>query len=456
MGCIFPGAPDPETFWENICAGRGFISDSPDPGSAKCLDPGSTVFERVYSLRGGYLGALATFDPTKHGIMPADVQSGDLDQFLALRAATAAVEDAGVDLASIRRDRVDVVLGHSTYFSPGNINWFQIGVALEQTVEVVRGLNPDLSEHEVAQIRETLKHSLPAMTPQTPSTLIPNIIASRIANRMDLAGRSYILDAACATSHVALENAVKDLLTDSCDYVLVGATQAAALVLEVMLFCALGAMSRQPELRPFDKDADGTMLGEGVGVLLLRRTKDAERDGNSIYAVIRGVGTASDGRAKAILAPRLEGQALAIGRAYKAAGVDPRTVELIEAHGTGIPLGDTTEIGALTEVFGPRQGRRPTCGVGSIKSMIGHCRSAAGIAGIIKATLALHHKVLPPTLRCPEPNPNLNLGRTPFYINTETRPWIRPSGGAPRRAGVSAMGFGGINGHCVLEEYRGN
>jgi len=222
-----------------------------------------------------------------------------------------------------------------------------------------------------------------------------------------------------------------------------------------MLFCAIGAMSRQPELRPFDAAADGTMLGEGVGMMLLRRTKDAERDGSRIYAVVRGVGTSSDGRAKALLAPRLEGQALAIRRAYEAAEVDPRTVELVEAHGTGIPLGDVTEIGALSAVFGPREGPRATCGVGTIKSMIGHCRSAAGIAGMIKATLSVYHAILPPTLNCPTPNPDLNLGKTPFYINTETRPWARPRGGRPRRAGVSAMGFGGINAHCVLEQYAG-
>jgi acyl transferase domain-containing protein len=456
MGCVFPGSPDPATFWENICAKRSFIADHPDPQAVRYLDRDSRDFERVYNLRGGYLGSQATFDPTRHGVMPADVQSGDGDQFLALRAATAAIEDAGVDLSAIRRDRVEVILGHSTYFTPGNLNWFQTGVALDQTIDVIRSLNPGLSAEEAARIREALKRSLPPMTPQTPTALIPNIIASRISNRMDLMGASYILDGACATSHIAVENAVRDLLTDACDYVLVGATQASCIVLELMLFCAIEAMSRLPELRPFDKRADGTMLGEGVGVLLLRRTKDAERDGNRIYAVIRGVGTASDGRAKGLLAPRLEGQQLAIRRAYEQGGVDPRTVELVEAHGTGIPLGDATEIAALTSVFGPRQGSRPTCGVGSIKSMIGHCRSAAGTAGIIKATLALYHKILPPTLHCDEPNPDLQLQNTPFYINTETRPWVRPSGGTPRRAGVSAMGFGGIDAHCILEEHPGN
>jgi acyl transferase domain-containing protein len=455
MGCVFPGSPDPGSFWENICAKRGFIVDHPDPQSAKYLDPESRDFERVYSLRGGFLGSLATFEPTKHGVMPADVQGGDGDQFLTLRAATDAIEDAGLDLGAIRRDRVEVILGHSTYFTPGNVNWFQIGVALEQTVEVLRSLYPDISTAEAARIRASLKRSLPPMTAQTPTALLPNIIASRLANRLDLMGPSYILDAACATSHIAVGNAVRDLLTDACDYVLVGATQTSCLVLELMLFCAIQAMSRHSELRPFDKKADGTMLGEGVGVLVLRRTRDAERDGSRIYAVIRGVGTASDGRGKGLLAPRLEGQELAIRRAYEQDGVDPRTVELVEAHGTGIPLGDATEIAALTRVFGPRQGSRPTCGVGTIKSMIGHCRSAAGIAGIIKATLALHHRILPPTLNCHEPNPDLQLEKSPFYINSETRPWTRSHSGSPRRAGVSAMGFGGIDAHCVLEEHGG-
>lgn len=456
MGCVFPGSPNLKDYWENICAGRGFITDHPDPGAARYLDVDSKAFERVYSLRGGYLGSLASFDPTGQGIMPAVVQHGDADQFLALRAANEAIVDSGIRLDEIRRDRVEVIIGHSSYFTPANSNWLQTGLALDQTVDVIRDLQPHLTDGDAADLRAALKSSLPPMSPQTPPTLIPNIIAGRIANTLDLMGASYTIDAACATSHIAVKNAVQDLLTDECDHVLVGAAQAACLVLELMLFCAIEGMSRQPELRPFDKNADGTMLGEGVGVMMLKRTKDAERDGNRIYALIRGVGTASDGRARALLAPRLEGQALAIQRAYDAAGVDPRTVGLIEAHGTGIPLGDQTEIGALRRVFGDREGPLPTCGVGSIKSMIGHCRSAAGTAGIIKTAMALHHKILPPTLQCDEPNPDLHLEETPFYISTRTRPWVHSAQAAPRRAGVSAMGFGGIDGHCVLEEYTGS
>jgi acyl transferase domain-containing protein len=218
------------------------------------------------------------------------------------------------------------------------------------------------------------------------------------------------------------------------------------------IFSQLGALSRREEIRPFDKDADGTLLGEGLGFVVLKRLADAERDKDRIYAVIKGVGVASDGRAVGVMAPRLEGEELAMQKAYRAAGVSPQTVGLIEAHGTGTPVGDFTEIEALKSVFGPRTDRLPNVAVGTVKSMISHTVPAAGVAGMIKASLALRHKVLPPTLHCEEPNPRFELEKTPFYINTETRPWLTIEG--LRRAGVSAFGFGGINAHVVLEEYR--
>jgi acyl transferase domain-containing protein len=219
------------------------------------------------------------------------------------------------------------------------------------------------------------------------------------------------------------------------------------------IFCQLGALSPRQQLRPFDKKADGTLLGEGIGMLVLKRLQDAERDGDRIYAVIKGVGIASDGRGVSVMAPRVEGEELALRRAYEAAEVSPRTVGLIEAHGTGTPLGDLVEVQALARVFGPREEKFPRCALGSVKSMISHTIPAAGVAGIIKVALSLYHKVLPPTLHCEEPNPKLELEKTPFYINTETRPWIH-GGTEPRRAGVNAFGFGGINAHVVLEEHN--
>ncbi|MCE9613359.1 MAG: polyketide synthase [Lentisphaerae bacterium] len=454
MAGVFPDAPDLAAFWENIVAKHCSISDHPDPRAMDWLDPNSTAFGRVYSLRGGYLKDLARFDPIQFGVPPNSVASGDLDQFLTVRIATEALHDAGLRDGDFPRERTEVVLGHATTFHPGLVNWFQHGLGLDQTLAVIRGLHPDLTPDETERLRAHLGRTLPEMTAQTPPTLLPNIVAGRTANRLDLMGANYILDGACASSAIAIDNAMKDLLLDRCDLALAGGAQACVSPLELMLFCSIGAISRHAALRPFDQAADGTMLGEGTGILVLKRQRDAERDGNRIYAIIKGVGVASDGRGRGMMAPRPEGAMLAMRRAFQYAEVDPASIGMVEAHGTGIPLGDRTEIGALRTVYGARRGHYPTTAVGSVKSNIGHCRPAAGIAGVIKATMALHHKVLPPTANCDTPHPALELETTPFYVSTEARPWIHGNADLPRRAAVNALGFGGIDSHCILEEYR--
>ncbi|MEN4099732.1 MAG: phosphopantetheine-binding protein, partial [Anaerolineaceae bacterium] len=208
-------------------------------------------------------------------------------------------------------------------------------------------------------------------------------------------------------------------------------------------------------VRAFDADSDGMMVGEGLGMVVLKRLADAERDGDRIYAVIRGVGSSSDGRFKSIYAPRSSGQAQALRRAYAEAGYSPQTVGLIEAHGTGTMAGDPAEFQGLMEVFGEDNPHRQYIALGSIKSQIAHTKATAGTASLIKATLALYHKVLPATLNVKKPNPKLDVENSPFYINTETRPWIQTDANIPRRAGISSFGFGGTNFHVALEEYRG-
>ncbi len=218
-----------------------------------------------------------------------------------------------------------------------------------------------------------------------------------------------------------------------------------------MCFSKTPALSPTGNARPFDAAGDGTILGEGLGVLVLKRLDDARRDGDRVYAVVRGIGASSDGKGNAVYAPKAAGQVEALHAAYRDAGVTPDTVEMVEAHGTGTRVGDSVEASALAEVY-RESGRVGTwCALGSVKSQIGHTKAAAGAAGLIKAALALHHKVLPPTLKVEKPIDALRPGETPFYVNTEKRPWL-PSPGHPRRAGVSAFGFGGSNFHCVLEE----
>jgi acyl transferase domain-containing protein len=210
-------------------------------------------------------------------------------------------------------------------------------------------------------------------------------------------------------------------------------------------------LSKRGKLRPFDKQADGTLLGEGIGFAVIKRLADAERDGDRIYAVVKGIGLSSDGQGQAFLVPRLEGEVAAMERAYAVARLPASSVDLVEAHGTGTAVGDRIEVQAMTQVFGAREGGLPHCAVGSVKSMISHTIPASGMASLFKTSLALYHKVLPPTL-CEEPNPELGIEKSELYVNTETRPWIhgKPH---PRRAGVNAFGFGGINSHVVLEEY---
>ncbi|HEU4657849.1 MAG TPA: beta-ketoacyl synthase N-terminal-like domain-containing protein, partial [Capillimicrobium sp.] len=452
MACLFPGAPDVDAYWRNILGKVDAVSDPPPEAfdAAVYHDPDFADEDRTYTKRGGYLGALASFDALAHGIPPKAV-GGEPDQWLALQVAHDALADAGaLDLPEAIRARTEIVLGKGTYLNGGNAIAVQRGLVIGQTIDLLRRLHPEHTEEELEELRREMQRTLPPLNPDTVPGLIPNIIVGRIANRLDLMGPAYTVDAACASSLVAVAHAVRDLEAGDCDLALAGGSQVWIPVATMNLFCRLGALTRREHLRPFGKGNDGTLLGEGIGMVVLKRLDDARRDGDRVYAVLRGVGISSDGRAVGVMAPRVEGEELALRRAYEAAGVDPRSVGLVEAHGTGTPVGDAAEVEALRRVFGERDGAPPRFALGTVKSMISHPIPAAGVAGLIKTALALHHRVLPPTL-CDEPNPDLGLERTPFYLNTETRPWIH-GGDEPRRAGVNAFGFGGINAHAILEE----
>lgn len=454
MGCIFAGAPDLETYWRNILSKVDAVSDPPagEWDTKLFYDPESKSNDRVYCKRGGYIGDLASFRPLDFGIMPVTVDGGEQDQWLALRVAHEALADAGYTEMPKEHVRTEVVLGKGTYVNRGNLTVGYHGMVIEHFLQALKNLHPEYTDSEIQEIKKELKAGLPPFSADTAPALIGNIIAGRIANRLDLMGPSFTVDAACASALLAIEIGVRDLLSHKYDLVLAGGANVNAPLPTLSLFCQLGALSRREQIRPFDKNADGTILGEGLGMIVLKRRKDAERDRDRIYAVIKGVGVASDGRAVHVMAPRVEGEELALRRAYEMAGLSPQTVGLVEAHGTATPVGDAVEVQALSRVFGKRRDVLPSCALGSVKSMIGHTMPAAGIAGVIKTALSLYHRVLPPTLHCEEPNPALHLEETPFYVNTETRPWIHGAE-TPRRAGVNSFGFGGINAHVVLEEH---
>jgi acyl transferase domain-containing protein/phosphopantetheinyl transferase len=446
MACIFPQAPDLRSFWNNILGGVDAVGEPvPRWDARRYLDAG-----RIRTARGGYLGDLYRFDPREFGIMPNSVEGGEPDQFLALRVARDALADAGWLGPGVDHRDTGVILGHSTYLHRGQVSVVQNHLVLDQTIELLRAALPHLGAAELDVLRRRLAAHFTPVSPDNSPGLVPNVMTGRIANRLDLHGPNYLVDAACSSSLLAVGAAIDELRAGRSRMMIAGGVNASLPADVATIFTQLGALSARGKVRPFEAGSDGTLLGEGLGMVVLKRLSDALADGDRVYACIRGIGQASDGRGTGLLAPSVDGETLAIRRAYEGCGVDPSSVGLVEAHGTGIPLGDRTEIAALANVFGARRGEVGHIAVGSVKSMISHCIPAAGVAGLIKTALALHHKVLPPTL-CEQVNPELGIDRTPLYVNTEARPWISAPD-RPRRAGVDSFGFGGINTHAVVEE----
>ncbi|TDD74598.1 acyltransferase domain-containing protein [Actinomadura darangshiensis] len=453
-GAVFPGAASAAELWRNILDGFDAITEVPsgrwDP--ALYYDPDAYGREpesdRFYCRRGGFVDEQATFDPARFGIMPAAVRGMEPDQLLALRAAGDAINDAGGDERLPDRARIGVVIGRGGYITPGVARFDQRVRTSHQVTAVLAELVPELGERRLAEIRRAFCERLGPDGPDASIGLVPSFAASRIANRFDLRGPAYTLDAACASSLLAVEHAVRALRGGQADAMLAGAVHHAHHATVWSVFSQLRALSPSETIRPFDRSADGTLLAEGTGVVLLKRLSDAERAGDRVHAVILGAGSSSDGRATSIMNPLVDGQVLAVERAWRDAGLDPAApgaVGLIEAHGTATPAGDEAELATLRRVFGTAG---PPIGLGAVKSMIGHAMPAAGIAGLIKAAFALRDGVLPPTLHADDPHQALQDGR--LRLVREAAEWARDGG--PRRAAVNAFGFGGANAHVILEE----
>ncbi|MFI7498619.1 beta-ketoacyl synthase N-terminal-like domain-containing protein [Streptomyces sp. NPDC049687] len=460
MSVLLPGAADLDAYWRNLRDGVDAIDEVPDGRwDADYYRPGTAsetaVADRVYARRGGFVDGLAEVEVTRFGIMPNSVAGTEPDQLIALHVASAALADAGGADRLPDRGRVGVVLGRGGYLTPGLVRLDQRVRTAGQLVRTLGELLPDLTDGQLARVREAFTERLGPDSPEAAIGLVPNLAASRVANRLDLRGPAYTVDAACASSLVAVDQAVGELSSGRCDLMLAGGVHHCHDITLWSVFSQLRALSPSQRIRPFHRDADGILIGEGTGVVVLKRLADAERDGDRIYAVIRGTGVASDGRAAGLVNPDPGGQAQAVRQAWRAAGLDPAapgSLGLLEAHGTATPAGDGAELATLTEVFGPAAGA-PDAVLGSVKSMIGHTMPAAGVAGLVKAALAVHHGTLLPTLHCDDPHPA--LARTRFRTLEKAAEWETTREQPVRRAAVNAFGFGGINAHVVLEEAPG-
>jgi acyl transferase domain-containing protein/3-hydroxymyristoyl/3-hydroxydecanoyl-(acyl carrier protein) dehydratase/NAD(P)-dependent dehydrogenase (short-subunit alcohol dehydrogenase family)/acyl carrier protein len=453
MGCIFPGSVNLKAFWHLLFNGIDAIEEIPPDTHWQIkdyFDADPSRPDHVYCTRGGFIPKIC-FDPAAFGIPPNNISATDTAQLLGLEVANMALEDAGYgkDHPFLSTAKVNVILGVTGTQELVIPLGARLGHPIWKKALDAAGISPE-------QKKQVLSHIQASYTPWQENSfpgLLGNVVAGRIANRFNLSGTNSVSDAACASSLAALHTAVMELTAHKCDMSVTGGVDCLNDIFMHMCFAKTGVLSHSSDARPFSKDADGTVLGEGIGMLVLKRLEDALNARDRIYAVIKGVGTASDGKTSAIYAPEAKGQLKALTDAYHQAGIDPTSVGLVEAHGTGTRVGDKVEFTALKSCFGSPAKKNYTA-IGSVKSMIGHTKAAAGAAGIIKAALALHHKVIPPTLKADTPDPDIDIGNSAFYLNPRSRPWVSGFDNTrPRRAGVSAFGFGGSNFHAVLEEH---
>ncbi len=448
MACLLPGAENVNAYWENILNRVCSVREVPPERWDWRLwyDPDPRAPDKCVSKWGGFLDPVP-FDPMEFGMPPNSLSSIEPLHLLTLLTVRDALRDAGYGDRPFPRDKTSVILG-----AGGGIADLGLSYAFRSFLPYLESLPG--KPFRSAEVKAHMDAFLPEWTEDSFAGILTNVAAGRVANRFDLGGLNCTVDAACGSSLAALNLAVRELQGGSSEMAIVGGADTMQSPFAFLAFSKTQALTPTGKARCLDENADGIVISEGFGILVLKRRVDAERDGDRIYAVIKAVAGSSDGKAKGLTAPRAEGQMRALSRAYEMAGLAPSTVQLIEAHATGTAAGDKEELKALNRLLLESHTPPKQCAVGSVKSMIGHTKCTAGIASIIKAAMALHHKILPPTIGVETPNPEIAAEESPLYVNTLPRPWIREKEAPPRRAGVSAMGFGGTNFHAVLEEYR--
>ena len=449
LSALFPGAKNLQSYWNNILSGNDFLQEIPTNrwNLDDYYDPDPSKPDKIYCKKGGFVPEI-DFNPMDFGLPPNILEVTDSSQLLTLVLAKTAMLDAGIrDEKSPVLSQTGIILGVCGGQKLMGSLTSRLQEPIWRSVLSSAGLDQETSEELVKRFKSAYvrweENSFPG--------LLGNVIAGRVANRLNLGGTNCVVDAACGSSLAAIKMAISELREERCDVMLTGGVDTDNSPFMYMCFSKTPAFTNRDQVQPFDKNSEGIMIGEGLGLVVLKRLEDAERDGDRIYAKIIGIGSSSDGRFKSIYAPREEGQLLAIQRAKIDANVENNSgIGLIEAHGTGTKAGDITEFSGLRTAYASQQ--RNQIALGTVKAQIGHTKAAAGVAGFIKVALSLHHKILPPLSQLENPHPDLRLNETPFYFCKKSRPWIK--GSQPRRAGVSAFGFGGSNFHFILEEHQ--
>lgn len=442
MGCRFAGSRDLTAYWRTVRDGKTRFGEVPEDrwrlDTFHDSNPRSP--NRTYARAFGGIGDFRSFDPRTFGISPARARQMDPQQRLFLEVTRCALEDAGYAAGSPTPERTGVFLGISTC---EHRDYVSARLRLMQMLDGDFGQTAGLLASEA----ERLVSSVPPVQPSALTGQMLNMAATNVAQAFHFRGPAYAVDSACSSALVAVQNAMSHLRSGECDTAVAGGVYLNLTPDNFVCFSRVGALSKKGACRPFDAAADGFVLGEGAGALVLRRLDDAVRDGDSVWAVLRGSGMSNDGSDGGPLAPSVEGQASAIEQAYTDASVSPASVGFVEIHGTGTPVGDRVEATALRRAMGDEGAE---CFISSGKANVGHTLAAGGAASLIRAALATAHGIRPPQAAFAELGEKLGLESSRFRVSPRRADW--PSNGSPRRAGVNAFGFGGTNVHLVLEE----
>ncbi|MBN2039385.1 MAG: acyltransferase domain-containing protein, partial [Spirochaetes bacterium] len=461
VACYYPKSHGIDEFWNNIINRVYCINEIPkerwDP--AVYYDPDKSAPDKTYSKIGGFVDDVDFKEITiKYKIPPKVINAMDRSQKFALLATGDALSDAGYMDKDFDRSRTAVIIGNSMggdLIDYTNLRIFMQDVAKGlKNGSVFSTINPQLQSQIIDELMHKITDPITPVSEDTMPGELANVIAGRISNALNLTGPSFTVDAACASSLASLNEASKGLKCGDFDLAVAGGTDFLMGPGPYIKFSKIGALSGDGSM-PFDSKANGFVMGEGTGIFILKRVSDARRDGDKIYAVITGVGSSADGKGKGITAPNPKGQTVAIERAFENAGYGPETIQYVEAHGTSTIVGDLAEMEGLLGAWGNKNIKSNSIGIGSIKSNIGHLKAASGSASIIKLALALHKKVMPPSINYETPNPKIDFGNIPFRVVTQAEEWPEGIDDNPRRGNASAFGFGGTNFHVTLEEDTG-
>ncbi len=452
MSTVVPGAGNYAEYWNNTLNSDCFIKEITEDywRIEDYYDPDPFAKDKVYATHAGMVDSIL-FDAREFGISPKVMQSTSVDQLYSLYAAKQALIDArlyGENAIKYDKNRVGVAVAAAVAKTA-----FMLSLRSKAPLIGHIARSHDISDEKVAQIEQTLEDITIEGDEATNPGYLPSLCAGRIANRFGFGGTNCSVDAACASGLMVIKMAIYELLSGSCDIMLAGGLSMDLSETTFISFCKTPTLSATNKIKPFDANHDGMILGDGIGMVVLKKLSRAIKDNDRIYAVIDGLGTSSDGKANGIYSPNKDGQIRAMQQAYSFSSIKPKDISMVECHGTGTQIGDMCEISSLKEIFGEKDkeafdGKKIV--IGSSKGQIGHTRLAAGVMGLIRASLTLYHKHHVPSVGCETLHPDLVDSK--FTVLKDIRPWIVNKNKPKRCAGVSAFGFGGSNCHMLLEE----